>query len=244
MNGRCGSLDFVVVVVVRGIFALELAEIPTDSRACVASVQVKVCGLTREEDVDLALKLGADFCGFILSSKSPRGLSLERAVELASRAPEGRRVLVDVETGVEDLKRYRDAGFDYFQIHAGLDIGTLAAWSGLVRRERLWIAPRLAPGVAFPEAALNFADTVLLDTYHKDKVGGTGETGDWAAFAELKRRYPKTNWALAGGLNPGNAREAIAATGAERIDLNSGVEMGPGIKNPEKLRELFEVLKP
>lgn len=209
-------------------------------------VEVKICGLTREVDVDLALELGADFCGFIVYPKSPRGLTLERAVELSSRVPEGQRVLVDVETGTEELEHYRDTGFDYFQIHAGLNVGlaSLAAWSGLVGRERLWIAPRLAPKEPFPEAVLEFADTVLLDTYHKDQVGGTGETGDWAGFAELKQKHPMTNWVLAGGLNSENVLGAIAATGAERVDLNSGVESEPGIKNPEKLRELFRVLKP
>jgi len=208
-------------------------------------VQVKICGLTREADVDLALSLGADFCGFIVYPKSPRGLTMERAVELASRVPEGKRVLVDVETGTDDMESYRNSGFDYFQIHAGLSLGlaTLAAWSGLVGRERLWIAPRLVPGDVFPEMVLEFADTVLQDTFHQDRVGGTGETGDWAGFAECKLRYPQANWVLAGGLCPENVVSAIAATGTEYVDVNSGVESEPGIKNPEKLRELFGVLK-
>lgn len=208
-------------------------------------VAVKICGLTREADVDLALELGADFCGFIVFPKSPRGISFERAVELAHRVPEGRRVLVDVETGTDELERRRDAGFDFFQIHAGLNVGlaSLAGWSGLVGRERLWMAPRLKPGDAFPEMLFEFSDTVLLDTYRKDQMGGTGETGDWAGFADLKQRHAGTNWILAGGLNPKNVQAAIAASGAEHLDLSSGVESEPGIKNPEKLRELFGALK-
>ena len=195
--------------------------------------------------MDLALELGADFCGFIVYPNSPRGISLERAVELARRVPEGRRVLVDVETGTDELERRRDLGFDFFQIHAGLDVGlaSLAGWSGLVSPGRLWIAPRLKPGDAFPQAVLEFADTVLLDTYHKDQVGGTGETGDWGTFAALKLMHAATNWVLAGGLNSANVLDAIAATGAERVDVSSGVESEPGIKNPEKLRQLFGVLK-
>ncbi len=209
-------------------------------------VEIKICGLTREEDVDLALDLGADYFGFIVYPKSPRGLSFERAAELAARVPEGRRVLVDVETGTEELESRLRAGFDFFQIHASLDVGlgSLAAWSGLALRERLWIAPRLAPGEPFPAAVLEFADTVLLDTYHKMQVGGTGEIGDWAGFSGLKERFPGVNWVLAGGLNPQNVLEAIATTGTERIDVNSGVESAPGKKDPEKLRELFRVLKP
>jgi phosphoribosylanthranilate isomerase len=208
-------------------------------------VAIKICGLTREADVDLALELGADFCGFIVYPKSPRAISLERAVALAGRVPEGRRVLVDVETGTDELERRRDDGFDFFQIHAGLNVGlaSLAGWSGLVGRERLWMAPHLRPEDPFPEMLFEFADTVLLDTYREDQVGGTGKIGDWAGFAELKQGYPATNWILAGGLNPGNVLEAIAATGAEHVDLSSGVESEPGIKNPEKLRKLFGVLK-
>lgn len=209
-------------------------------------VAVKICGLTRESDIDLALELGADFCGFIVYPKSPRGLIIERAAELAARVPEGRRVLVDVETGADDLERYRNAGFDYFQIHAGLNVGlaSLAAWSGLVGRERLWIAPRLKPGEPFPEMVLEFAETVLVDTYHEKQVGGTGEIGDWSGFADLKQNHPQANWVLAGGLNPTNVLDAIAATGTERVDVSSGVEAEPGIKSPEKLRELFGALKP
>lgn len=209
-------------------------------------VQVKVCGLTREADVDQALEMGADFCGFIVYAKSPRGLSLERASELAARVPAGKRVLVDVETGAEELERFRGAGFDYFQIHAGMEVGlaSLAAWSGLVGRERLWVAPRIPPGESFSEVVLEFADTVLLDAFHSNKYGGSGQTGDWAMFAGLRERLPQANWILAGGLGPGNVAEALAATGAERIDVNSGVESEPGLKNPEKLRELFRILKP
>lgn len=208
-------------------------------------VAVKICGLTREADVDLALELGADFCGFIVYPKSARGISFERAVELSRRVPEGRRVLVDVETGTDELEQRREAGFDFFQIHAGLDVGlaSLAGWSGLVGRERLWMAPRLKPGDAFPEMLFEFTDTVLVDTYHQDQVGGTGETGDWAGFADLKQRYPATNWILAGGLNPENLLAAIAATGTAHVDLSSGVESEPGKKDPEKLRELFGALK-
>jgi len=209
-------------------------------------VTVKICGLTREADIELALELGADFCGFIVYPKSQRGLSLERAVALSSRLPVGKRVLVDVETGTDDLERYRDAGFDFFQIHAGVDLGlaSLAAWSGLVGRERLWVAPRLKPQDVFPAAVLEFADTVLLDTYHQNQVGGTGEVGDWAGFARLKQKHARTNWVLAGGLKAENVLEAIAKTGTDRVDISSGVESEPGKKNPEKLRELFGVLKP
>lgn len=210
------------------------------------SVEIKICGLTREEDVELAHALGADYFGFIVYPKSPRGLTLERAVELSRVVPAEKRVIVDVETEPQLLERYRDAGFGAYQIHSGSEAGfaTLAVWSGLVGADRLWFAPRIAPEESFPERATEFAQTVLVDTYSASQVGGTGETGDWGRFAELSRAYPHIHFILAGGLGPGNAKAALAESGATRLDFNSGVESAPGIKNPEKLRALFRVLRP
>ncbi|TVP80267.1 MAG: phosphoribosylanthranilate isomerase [Puniceicoccaceae bacterium] len=215
-------------------------------RSMYRRVQIKICGLTREADVDLALSLGADYFGFIVYPKSPRGLSLERAAELAQRVPRGKRVLVDVETGTQELERYREAGFDFFQIHCGLQVGlaTLAAWSGLVGADRLWLAPRVAPEDDFPLATLEFAQTLLVDTYVPGQVGGTGVVGDWGRFSELSAAHPLTKWILAGGLGPANVLQALSQTAADHLDINSGVESAPGIKDPAKLREVFQILRP
>lgn len=208
-------------------------------------VQIKVCGLTREADVDLALSLGADFCGFIVYPKSPRGLSYERAAELAARVPEGKRVVVDVETGQGELRQLSDAGFDYFQIHARgeLEFSKLAAQSALVGKERLWSVPRVAPGGVFPKSALEYADTILVDTFAKNQIGGTGKVGDWARFSKLQKAFPHTRWVLAGGLSSENVQEALASTGANHLDISSGIESAPGIKDHEKLRKVFQTLR-
>ena len=141
--------------------------------------KIKVCGLTREEDVDLTLSLGADYFGFILYPQSPRGVSLDHAVELAATVPVGQRVAVDVATSLEDLKSYRDAGFDYFQIHFGADFeySNLAEYSKIVGKDMLWLAPRLAYEDTFPENILNYADTILIDTFVKDQFGGRQSRG-------------------------------------------------------------------
>lgn len=151
-------------------------------------LQIKICGLTRKEDVALALSLGADYFGFIVYPKSPRALTLESAVELAAGIPSEKRVLVDVESSAEDLERYRDAGFGAFQIHTRGEVGlsSLAAWSGLVGREHLWLAPRFKPGEPFPEVTLNFADTIVVDSYASNQVGGYGQNwrlGWFSSFA-------------------------------------------------------------
>lgn len=208
-------------------------------------VDIKICGMTREDDVELALSLGANFLGFIVYPLSPRGITLERAVELAASVPNGRAVIVDVETSADDLLRYRDAGFDCFQIHASLPIAQkrLARWCEIVRRDRLWLAPRVAPTDVFPESVLEYTDTVVLDTFSKDQVGGTGHTGDFERFASLKQQFEETQWMLAGGLSPSNVLDALVRSTTSRIDVNSGVEIAPGIKDSEKLRELFRLVR-
>lgn len=209
-------------------------------------IKIKICGLTREADVDLALSLGADYFGFIVYPKSPRGISLERAVELSARVPSSKRVLVDVDSDAEQLRQAADMGFEYFQIHTSMEcsLASLAAWSGIVGSEHLWLAPRIAPTDAFPEFALEYANTILIDTFHSNQVGGTGQTGDWGRFAKFAKKYPHTQMILAGGLGPSNALSAIASSGANIIDVNSGVEKSPGNKDPVKLREIFAVFDP
>jgi phosphoribosylanthranilate isomerase len=190
--------------------------------------------------------LGADYCGFILYLKSSRALSIERAIELSLRVPEGKRVAVDVAPDLEKLAQMQAGGFDYFQLHYKLDtpVETLTAWSELVGKDRLWLAPSVGPDDAFPLLALTLADTILLDTYAKQQIGGTGRVGDWARFAYLKQSHPHLHWILAGGLGPENALDALNATHAAHLDFNSGVEHSPGIKDPEKLRTVFSKLRP
>ena len=207
--------------------------------------KIKVCGLTREEDVKLTLSLGADYLGFILYPQSPRAVPLDRAVELAAAVPVGQRVAVDVATSLDDLKRYFYAGFDYFQIHFGADFdhSNLAKYSKIVGKEKLWLAPRLASEDTFSEDILDYANTILIDTFVNDQFGGTGKVGDWTRFNALKERYPQTNWVLAGGLSPSNLLDALASATADHLDINSGVEIAPGIKDGAKLREAFKVLR-
>lgn len=205
-------------------------------------VTVKVCGLTREEDIAAALSLGADFIGINLYEPSPRSVSPARARELLDAIPEGKRVLVDVSPSTDQLTGFRDLGFDAFQIHFDLEVGlgTVAAWSGIAGRENLWLAPRIPPGERFPEMALEFADTLLFDAFSKSAYGGTGRTADWQEFRRLSEQHPAHTWILSGGLNPDNAIDAVSASGSTFIDVNSGVESSPGIKDPDRLARLMQ----
>jgi len=211
----------------------------------IGDTRFKVCGLTRAEDARLATELGADFLGFILYPKSPRYLGLGDAAELARGAPRGpKRVAVLVEPTLEELDWAQEAGFDRFQIHARADLplAVVRGWSEAVGARELWLAPKLPPGVAFPMDWLPLAATFLVDTYHAEGFGGSGKTGDWSGFAALAVAHPEKTWVLAGGLSPENVAEARRQSGACFVDLNSGVESAPGVKDEAKLRALAAAL--
>lgn len=212
----------------------------------IGETHLKVCGLTRLEDARLAAEIGADFLGFILYPKSPRHLPLGTFSEFATELPRGpRRVAVMVEPSLEDLDWAQETGFDRFQIHARHDLSpaTVRGWSDAVGPANLWLAPKRPPGAPFPEAWLDLADSFLIDTFHAEGFGGSGRTGDWAGFASLAKERPRKTWILAGGLGPDNVADALAKSGARYVDVNSGVESGPGLKSPEKLRTLAAVLQ-
>ena len=102
--------------------------------------------------------------------------------------------------------------------------------------ERLWLAPKLPPGVDVAPALLPFAKHFLLDTFHAEGFGGSGKTGDWGKFSRHQAAHPAKTWILAGGLNSENIGEALHASGARFVDVNSGVESAPGVKDHAKLK--------
>jgi len=207
----------------------------------VDGIQLKFCGLRTLVDAEMADKLGADFLGFIFHAASPRSITLRDWEYLRPNLPEGRRsVAVVVEPEPAQLSELKRNGFDRFQIHfrAETEIETIAAWGGEVGVESLWLAPKRAPGVAFDERWLKLAQTFLIDAYSPLMFGGSGHTGDWQEFSQLRTRYQDHRWILAGGLVPTNIGPALQASGARMVDVNSGVELSPGIKDHVKMRGL------
>ncbi len=201
-------------------------------------IKLKVCGITSLVDADAADAVGADYLGFIIYPKSPRHSPLTQFSAMNGQLPHPKKVAVSVEPTAADLKSIVACGFDYYQIHysPSVETATVAMWSKLVGPEKLWLAPRLPPGVALDTELLPYAGTFLLDTFHPGKPGGTGKTGDWAEYQRYRKAHPEKQWILAGGLNPQNIAQAVTATGAKFIDVNSGVEQAPGIKSPAKLK--------
>jgi phosphoribosylanthranilate isomerase len=208
-------------------------------------IRIKVCGITTLVDAEAADASGADFLGFIFYPKSPRFVSLAQWQAMAPRLPPRKKVAVSVAPSVDDLKAWADAGFDAFQIHFPIATPTamVGEWAQTVGPERLWIAPKIPPGTALPPELLLHARTVLWDTYVSDGYGGTGKIGDWAGFRAARDEHPNLAWVLAGGLVPENVGDALAATGAKLLDVNSGVEAAPGIKDPAKLTAFFAAVR-
>lgn len=208
-------------------------------------VQVKICGITRLTDARLAVELGADFLGFIFYPNSSRCIDYETYRQLRAELPQAPRVYVQVRPEADELKQALEEGFDAFQIHFPADENrqTVGEWSAIVGAERLWLAPKIAPGNPFPEDLLPLARTFLLDTFREDSYGGTGATGDWDRFRAWSERWPEKRWILAGGLNPENIRSAVESAGLSFLDVNSGVEASPGRKDADRLRALFRSLE-
>ena len=201
-------------------------------------IRLKVCGITSLVDADAADAVGADLLGFIFYPKSPRWVSNPQYRAMKDRLPPRKKVAVSVEPTAEDLAKQVEHGFDFFQIHFNpqTPVAVIGSWAETVGVSRLWLAPRLPPAVDIYPELMPLADTFLIDTFHPDKMGGTGETGDWAKFKRYQEMYLTKHWILSGGLDPQNVAAAVTATGAKIIDVNSGVEQAPGIKSPAKLK--------
>lgn len=203
-------------------------------------IRFKVCGLTSLVDAEFADRCGADYLGFIFYPKSPRHISLAQYRAMEPRLPARRKVAVTVEPTAAELTAMRDTGFDYFQIHFrhDLPLERVREWSEIVGAKHLWLAPKLPPEADVAEALLPLAKFVLLDTFHQEGFGGSGKTGDWTKFARHQKEHPQQFWILAGGLDPENIGEALRQSGAKFVDVNSGVESAPGVKDQEKLKKL------
>jgi phosphoribosylanthranilate isomerase len=206
----------------------------------ISGIQLKICGITSVADAEAAAGIGADFLGFILYPKSLRFLSLDAFSRMKADLPAIGRVAVMVRPSAGELRTASSAGFDLFQLHfdPGGDRALVASWGEVVGTDRIWLVPHLPPEEPFPEQFLPLADTFLIDTFRKDAFGGTGQTGDWGRFRKLRSAHPEKQWVLSGGLGPDTIAGALAESGARFVDLSSGVERMPGVKDPAKLKAL------
>lgn len=201
-------------------------------------VAVKICGLRSLQDVRAVADAGARYAGFNFFAKSPRAVDFATARELALACPPGlAKVALTVDADDAFLDQLlRDAPLDMLQLHGSETperVATLRARHGLPVMKVIGVAdagdlPRIT-------AYETVADQILVDAKPpKDAVlpGGNGLRFDWRLIAGRDWSCP---WMLAGGLTPENVAEAIAATGAQQVDVASGVESAPGHKDPARI---------
>jgi phosphoribosylanthranilate isomerase len=195
--------------------------------------RVKVCGITRPEDAELAVELGAWAIGFILWPGSKRAVDPAVAAGIAAmlrRRVEPVGVFVNASLG-EIAHAADNIGLTHVQLHG--DEGP-AFCSEVARRTGAKVikAVRVASAADFLDAERFHTDYHLLDTARRGAYGGTGETWDWALATRRKRKTPVI---LSGGLTPENVAAGIAAVDPFAVDVASGVEASPGVKDPDKL---------
>ena len=211
--------------------------------------QVKICGLTRPQDVEAAILYGAYYLGFIVEAKSSRKLSVAEAAIL-SRPVKGSAKTVAVTVNpddrlIESITTHMQP--DYIQLHGDESVERVAEISrkfGLKTIKAVAVATHEDMKAA--EHYAGVADFILYDakppkgTKGEEPVrGGHGLSFDWNILAAAP--LPK-KWALAGGLTPENAAEAIARTNAPILDVSSGVEVSAGLKDAAKIRAFMEVI--
>jgi len=208
------------------------------------ALEVKICGMRDPELARYAVGRGVDYIGMIHHANSPRHISLEEMEKLCTELPMAGKVGVVVQPSAELCGEIWNAGVDVMQVHLKYwDESYMEKLTAILPGgKKLWLAPHIAPGEVFPEQLLEYTNCFVVDTYSKDQIGGTGKTGDWTGFRELKNRFPEKTFILAGGLTAENILEAIAWSHANFVDLSSGVEAAPGVKTIEKLSALCEVL--
>ena len=209
----------------------------------IGKARIKVCGITRAADAAMALAQGADYLGINCWSGSPRFVPAAARADLLREIPADKRVAVTVNPTVADAAALIAEGFAIVQAHFDpakqeCDPKALSAQLGI---KRLWLAPKLADGAEWPADLIPLAEGFVHDAHAKDAFGGTGKVSDWTRFQKLLQKYPQSLWILAGGLGPDNIA-AAAQSGAGFFDLNSGVELAPGLKSAEKLAGVAEVL--
>ena len=202
-------------------------------------VRVKICGLREEAHVAAAVDAGARYVGFVFFAKSPRNVTVELAARLAATVPPGvAKVALVVDATDADLDAIVAAvPLDMLQLHGNESPDRVAEI-----RARYGLPVMKAVGIAGPEDVEKIAlygkvaDQILVDAKAPKGAavpGGNGLAFDWTLIA---RKYWPCPWMLAGGLTPDNVAEAIRLTGARQVDVSSGVELAPGVKDAGLIR--------
>lgn len=199
--------------------------------------RVKICGLRREADVRAAVLAGADALGFVFTPRSKRCLAPGEAAGLVCAVPAFvSRVGLFMDQGESEVRAVLETtALSLLQFH-GNESGAYCRQFGLPYIKAVSMAEGATAEAwqrAYPDAA-----ALLLDSHEPGGAGGTGRTFDWSAIPDMK--HPVV---LAGGLNPANVARAVAQVKPWAVDVSSGVEDAPGIKNEQKMIAFIQEAK-
>jgi phosphoribosylanthranilate isomerase len=210
------------------------------------TIEAKICGITTREALDAAIASGADYVGLVFCTKSPRHLEIDEASELARHA-RGRVKIVALTVDADDATLAQiidEVSPDYLQLHGTESSERVAAIKQRFGRPVIKaIAVATSDDAAGAQQYAGSADVILFDAKAPPgaaRPGGHGRTFDWNVLNRVAGRMP---FMLSGGLGPANVAEAIALTRATAVDVSSGVESAPGVKDIELIRRFLQAVK-
>ncbi|MBN2036637.1 MAG: phosphoribosylanthranilate isomerase [Chitinispirillaceae bacterium] len=201
-------------------------------------IRIKICGITRFEDAKIASSVGVDALGFIFYRKSPRHVSPEEAALIIRQLPPFvSRVGVFVDEELDKVIAIaRATGVDTVQLH-GTESPRYCSKVPLPVIKAFSIGPDTDLSLLEQYHVSGF----LLDTWASGQHGGTGKPFDWSIAKSACVKYSRI--IIAGGLNPSNIEEALETVHPYGVDINSGVEVKPGIKNPRKMLDAVRIVR-
>jgi phosphoribosylanthranilate isomerase len=203
----------------------------------VNKVRIKICGLTRDQDVHNAVTEGADALGFVLYAPSPRAVSAEQAAQLIKKVPAFvTTVALFVNESAEEIQRVLSiCPFDLLQFHGDESPEFCRQFNRPYMK-----AIRVRSADDIHSAVQQYPDTkaLLLDAYVENLPGGTGQAFDWRLIPQLS-----VPWVLAGGLNSTNVADAINQVTPFAVDVSGGVEASKGIKDRQKIQEFISEVR-
>lgn len=200
-------------------------------------MRIKICGLTRKQDVQTAVAEGADALGFVLYAPSPRSVTAEQAAELIQSVPAFvTTVALFVDESAQEIHRVlKICQFDLLQFHGDESPEFCRQFNRPYMK-----AIRVRSENDITIAVQNYPDAkaLLLDAYVENLPGGTGQAFDWRLIPKLS-----IPWVLAGGLNANNVADAIHQVQPFAVDISGGVEASKGIKDSKKIQEFIREVR-
>lgn len=206
-------------------------------------MRIKICGITQPEQGKAIAALGATALGFICVPATPRYVTRAQIRAVMEQLPEDiDRIGVFANSSLQEISQtVMSVGLTGVQLHGDESPEFCYQLRQSLPSVELIKALRVrSPQALQANDYINCVDTLLLDAYHPQQLGGTGKTLDWAGLRQIQLNCP---WFLSGGLTPNNILDALNHLQPNGIDLSSGVEQAPGNKDLNKVAQLFEQLR-